>query len=156
MTVNRRALVSVTIGLGLALAGCSRPPTTPIVERSDPSPSPSSRVGVTLSSDASLAPNRLGYVFKFQLVESGGVAATIREVDCEFDVTLGSIGLLGDKLPQNRKVPANGTLDVELTCPSPWGFWDERTAFLVVFLIDDNGHAVSTMTPVVKLPANPD
>ena len=157
MTVNRRAIVSVAIGLGLALGGCSRSPIEPTNPGPPPAPpSPSARVAVSLSGEASRAPDRLGHTFTLHFEESGGVGATISSVACEFDVTLGSSGISGDKLPQNRRVPANGTLDVELTCPSPWGAFDETTVWLLISLADDNGHGLMVESAAIKLSANPD
>ena len=156
MTVNRRALVSVAIGLGLTLGGCARSP----IEPSNPEPPtktlPSAGVAVSLSGEASRAPDRRGHTFTLHFEESGGVGATISSVACEFDVTLGSSGISGDKLPQNRRVPANGTLDVELTCPSPWGAFDETTVWLLISLADDNGHGLMVESAAIKLSANPE
>lgn len=148
MTLGRPALVSVTIGLGLALGGCS-PPTSP----TPPPPfTPTARVAVTVSS-VTKAPEKSGYTFRLQLAESGGVPSTVTGVGCEFDGNLNSAYVPGDQLGQNRRLTANGTLDLELTCVPPWGYLvqHEEYGFLVVYLTDDNGHRVSAESSVVKL-----
>jgi hypothetical protein len=109
-------------------------------------------VAVTVSTVAK-APEKSGYTFKLQLAESGGIPATVTGVGCEFDGYLNSAYVPGDQLGQSRRLTANGTLDLELTCVPPWGYsvQHEEYGFLVVFLTDDNGHQLSPQSSVVKL-----
>ena len=166
MPVNRRAIVSVAIGLYLTLGGCSPTSPTP-VSPSPPVPTPPSvpepptnrttKVTVTVSSvaKATIAPEKFSYTFRFQLADSGGVPFTVESIDFEFDNTWSDpVHITEDALGEYRRLTANGTLDLELTCV-PAGGWLVGNAvvdaFVRVNLIDDNGGRVWAVSSTVKL-----
>jgi hypothetical protein len=151
MTVNRRTIASVVIGLGLALGGCS--PTSPT-----PPPKPTARVAVTASSvtKATIEPEKFSYTFRLQLTDSGGVSSTVTNVDLAFDGGWGYWAhISGDELGQNRRFAANGTLDLELmSVPDKVGNTGVETSSDVdveVYLTDDNGNRVRAYTSIDTL-----
>src|SRR5262245_44358362 len=158
MTVNRRAIVSVVIGLGLALGGCSPNSPSPALvggygQTTDP-PKPIPEVTVTVFNvaKATIAPEKFCYTFTIQLSDSGGAPSTLTKVEIEFDGMLNTASVSGDQLGQNRRLPANGSLNLELTCTPPFGYGaqNEQFAFVVAYLTDDNGSPVWAQSSVVK------
>ena len=155
MTVNHRAIVLVVIGLGLVLDGCS--PTSPSRVPPPPPPKPTANVGVTVSNvtKATIEPERFSYTFRLQLTERGGVSSTVTEVVLAFDGGWGYWAhITGDDLGQNRRLAANGTLDLELTSVPEWGYKignEVSSADVEVFLTDDNGNAVWAVASIDKL-----
>ena len=154
MTVNHRAIVLVVIGLGLVLDGCS--PTAPSPVPQPPPPKPSAKVVVTASSitKATIAPDQFSYTFRLQLTDNGGVSSTVTNVDLAFDRGYGYWAhLSGDALGQNRRLAANGTLELELTTvPDNEGNSGvETNAEVDVQLTDDNGNLVRAAVFIDKL-----
>ena len=159
MTVTRRAIVSVTIGLGLVLGGCSPPPGSP---SSTSAPPPI--VGVTVSSvaKATIEPNKFSYTFRLKLTEYGGVPSTVTTVDVAFDSYYNEhLQIIGDQLGENRRLAANGTLDLEVTVvppastfvpPAPDKVGNEASsADVEISLRDDFGRRASAFASVDKL-----
>lgn len=151
MTLSRRAIVSVALGLGLGLAGCSSPTSPTSGPPPPPPPAPTAKVTVTVSSvtKATIAPEKFSYTFRFQLTDSGGVASTVTSVNLAFDGGWSDYArIIGDQLGQNRRLTANGALDLELTHVPVSGFGVGNQVLDVeveVTLADDNGNAVRAM-----------
>ena len=143
MTVNRRPIVLVVIGLGLMLDGCS--PTSPSNTRKQPKPAAIVRVTVSDVGKATIAPEKFSYTFRLHLTDSGGVSSTVTEVAVAFDGGWGYWAhISGDELGQNRRLMANGTLDWELTTfpNKDRNSGVENNAEVDVQLTDDNGNRV--------------
>ena len=156
-TVNRRAIVSLAIGLGVALGGCSptSPGAVPGRSGSQDKLKPRALVAVSVSSvtKATVEPEKFSYTFRLKLTDYGGVSATVTNIDLAFDSGWGYWAhISGEALGQNRLV-ANGTLDLELTSvPDRVGNSGvETNADVDVYLTDDNGNRVSASASVDKL-----
>lgn len=150
MTVNRRAIVSVVIGL--ALGGCS--PTSP-TQVPPPHPPPTAKVGLTVSSvtETSIAPDTFMYTVRLQLAESGGVSYTVIQVDLTFDRGYACERITGDALGENRRLTPNGMLDLELACvpENPYAVGNKVSdAYVAVTFIDDNRYPFSAKASINK------
>ena len=156
--VNRRAIVSVAVGLGLALGGCS--PSAPTPEQGRPENldllKPGALVGVTVSSvsKATIEPEKFSYTVRLKLTEYGGVPSTVTMVELASDNGYGDhVKITGDELGQNRRLMANGTLDLELTYVPAWGYHVGNEVFDVdveVNLTDDDGNSVFAAAAIDK------
>jgi hypothetical protein len=162
MTVNRRAIVSVAIGLGLVLGGCS--PSSPSRVPPPPPPKPRSLVAVTVSSvtKTTIEPNKFSYTFRLKLTEYAGVPSTVTTVDMAFDSYYNEhLQITGDQLGENRRLTANGTLDLEVTFVPPASTFvppasdkvgnEASSADVEVYLTDDNGNSVFAAAAIDKL-----
>ena len=160
MTVNRRALVSVALGLCLTLGGCSPTSPTP-VPPPKPGPTPLAKqitnVKVTLSSVAkvTITPERFAYTFRLQLADSGGAPYTLTSLDFEFDNGSDPLHITGDQLGDHRRLTTNGTLDFELTCVPAAGVYvvgnEVFSAYVQVNLTDDNGNRFFATSSIIDL-----
>ena len=160
MTVNRRAIMSIALGSNLTLGGCSTPPPG---SPSRPSP-PSPVVGITVSSvtQTTIEPNKFSYTFRLKLTEYAGVPSTVTTVDVAFDSYYNEhLQITGDQLGENRRLTANGTLDLELTFVPPASTFvplasdkvgnEASTAEVEVYLSDDLGRRAYAAAFIDKL-----
>ena len=141
------------MGLGLAFGGCSPASPTPVPPAPPP---PTAKVGLTVSSvtQASIAPEKFTYTFKLQLTDWGGVSSTVTQVDLAFDNGYGEwTHIAGDGLGENRRLTANGTLELELTWVSARGYAEHEVfdTYVQVNLTDDKGNRVMAAAYIDKL-----
>ena len=115
-------------------------------------------MAITVSSvtKATIAPEKFSYTFRFQLTDSGGVSSTVTSVNLAFDGGWSDYArIIGDQLGQNRRLTANGVLDLELTHVPKSGFGIVGNQVLdvevEVTLADDNGNGVRAMAYIDKL-----
>lgn len=113
-------------------------------------------MGVTVSgtAKATIAPDTFSYTVRLKLTEYGGVPSTVAMVELASDNGYGDhVKITGDELGQNRRLMANGTLDLELTWVPAWGYHVGNEVVDVdveVNLIDDDGNGVFAAAVIDK------
>lgn len=163
----------MAVSLVFALAGCHDGTTWTAPSRRAPSPiapsptapsptapsptSPEAQVAITVSSvtKATIGPDKFSYTFKVQLTDTRGVASTATQAEFGFDNGFGAHAeLTDDELGRNRRLPANGTLALDLTVIPEWGHSVGNEVFnaqLTVRLTDDHGNEVQAWAPIEGL-----
>jgi len=105
---------------------------------------------------ATIEPNKFSYTLRLKLTEHAGVPCTVTMVDVAFDSYYNEhVQITGDQLGQNRRLSANGTLDLELTFVPPASEDkvgnEASSADLEVHLSDDIGRLAYAAAYIDKL-----